>query len=132
MSKVISASFYVQPSLPSGQPSAGAGQTTSGNGIESFSSIFDRQLERTAELRFSAHAQQRMAARNVNLEAQELTKVNQAVDRAADKGARNTLVVGEEYALIVNVPGRVVVTAMSREGMNDNVVTNIDSTVFVE
>jgi len=132
MNKVISASFYVSQTINQAPASKGVGSVSADQGNESFSSILDRRLVQSESLRFSAHAEQRMAARHVKLETQELTKVSQAVDRAAEKGARNTLVVGEEYALIVNVPGRVVVTAMARGGMNDSVVTNIDSTVFVE
>jgi len=98
---------------------------------ESFRSVLDRQLQNDDSVRFSAHAQQRLAERGLALDTVDLARVNRAVDCAAAKGARNSLLVGDRYALVVSVANRVVVTAMNREAMTDQVVTNIDSTVFV-
>jgi flagellar operon protein len=130
--KVIAASFYVHQ--PTGKVGSGAASPSAQPkpGEVSFQQVLDRQLEQVPGVRFSAHAQERMATRNVNLDQVELGRVNHAVDRLAAKGGRNALVVGDQYALIVNVPSRTVITAMPRGQMHDNVVTNIDSTVFVE
>jgi flagellar operon protein len=130
MSNIVTASFFV--------PSTGAAPAATARDAPraaalggSFRDVLAEQLRETAPVRFSAHAQERLASRQVQLDVAEVGKIGRAVDRAADKGARQTLVVSDRYALVVNVPNRVVITALPRDGMKENVVTNIDSTVFV-
>ncbi|MDP8224567.1 MAG: TIGR02530 family flagellar biosynthesis protein [Candidatus Lernaella stagnicola] len=132
MDKVISASFYVPQAV--GKPTAPSASTPAAKlpSDDQFRAVLDRQIQRGNEVRFSAHARERLAARNVNLNSAEVGKINQAVESVAAKGGRNTLVVGADYALIVSIPNRTVITALPRGGMQENVITNIDSTVFVE
>lgn len=133
MDKVISASFFVsRPVGPAQGVAPNPINRSQAPPTESFRAVLEREVEQGRELRFSGHARERMAARNVNLNSAELGKINRAVDAVSVKGGRNTLVVGGSYALIVNVPNRTVITAMTRDGMQENVVTNIDSTIFVD
>jgi flagellar operon protein len=53
------------------------------------------------------------------------------VDRAAAKGARESLVMMDDVALVVSVKNRTVITAVDRAHLKDNVFTNIDSAVIV-
>ncbi len=94
------------------------------------SESFERSLAEV-RLSFSKHATERVTRRELPLGAGELRKIEAAVDRAEVKGARNSLVIMDRLALIVNVPSRKVVTAMNGENLRDGVVTNIDSTVIV-
>jgi flagellar operon protein len=80
---------------------------------------------------WSRHARQRLASRHVNLSAADLARIAEGVDRAAAKGARDSLVLLNELALIVNVRNRTVLTALDSHRLSEGVVTNIDSTVFV-
>jgi flagellar operon protein len=82
-------------------------------------------------LRFSAHAKERLALRNINLSQDDMARMNAAVDKAASKGARQSLLVMEHQAFIVSVPNRTVITAMDGGSMKENVFTNIDSAVIV-
>lgn len=84
-----------------------------------------------APLRFSAHASQRLKERKIALDPQTLTRVNDAVDKAAAKGIEDTLVLTSEAALIVSVKNRTVVTAMDRNSIQGNVFTNIDGAIVV-
>jgi flagellar operon protein len=83
------------------------------------------------ELKFSQHALERMSSRGISLKPEDLVRLNDAVDKAAQKGSRETLVLMGENALIVSVKNKTVVTAMDREAMKENVFTNIDSTVIL-
>ena len=96
-----------------------------------FKELLKAQLEKSEGMHFSAHAQSRMRSRNINLDADQLDKLTGAVDQARESGSRNALVLMEEYAFIVNAEKRTVITAMDRMGMDDNVITNIDSAVMV-
>jgi flagellar operon protein len=60
----------------------------------------------------------------------QLVRLEQAVDRAASKGGRDSLVMMDDTALVVSVKNRTVITALHREQARDNVFTNIDSAVI--
>jgi len=81
-------------------------------------------------VRLSQHAQERLQTSGVTLGANEMRRLGQAVDVAASKGARQSLVLLDGTALVVSVRNRTVVTAVSGERMHDNVFTNIDSAVI--
>ena len=59
-----------------------------------------------------------------------LDRLNSAITRAAEKGARNSVVMLDDLAVVVDVRGRTVVTAMNTEGGRERVFTNIDSVVI--
>lgn len=86
---------------------------------------------KVAPLKFSNHAIERMRARGLAFSPEQLTRIEQGVDKAARKGAQNTLLISEGSALIVSVKNNTVVTVMDPNQMKDSVVTNIDSTVLV-
>ncbi len=95
--------------------------------------VFQRELDSRLQprgLTFSRHAQKRLEMRGIVFTPQGLKRIEQAVDRVQDKGSRDALVLAGELALVVSVPNRTVVTVMSRENMEESVVTNIDSAVF--
>ncbi|MEK7689900.1 MAG: TIGR02530 family flagellar biosynthesis protein [Bdellovibrionota bacterium] len=82
-------------------------------------------------LKFSAHASQRLHDRRITLDQATMSKVSDAVDRAAAKGVEDTLVLTGNAALIVNVPNRTVITAMDRQALDGNVFTNIDGAIIL-
>lgn len=94
-------------------------------------SFKDMLKHRIEPVRFSGHAQERLAARNIILTAQELSKIEVAVDRASQKGARASLILLNDLALIVSIQNRTVITVMDGSSMKENVFTNIDSAVIV-
>ena len=82
-------------------------------------------------LKFSAHAQKRLASRDIQLDYASIGRLARAVEKAHAKGARDSLMLLNDLGLIVNVPSRTVVTAMDGQRMTDGVFTNIDSTVII-
>lgn len=82
-------------------------------------------------LKFSHHAEVRMQQRGIKLQAESLTKIINAVEDAASKGAQDSLIVFRDIAMIVNVPSRTVVTAMDGGQMRSNVFTHIDSAIIL-
>ena len=96
-----------------------------------FDTVLQQAVDKTQSLKFSAHAQERLALRNINLSAEDLSRMNNAVTKAASKGARQSLLVMDKQAFIVSVPNRTVITALDEGSMKENVFTNIDSAVIV-
>ncbi len=85
----------------------------------------------TSGLKFSNHAVDRMRVRGMSFNQQELGQIQGAVDKAAQKGAQNTLVLTDKSALIVAVKNNTIVTVMDKSQLKENVFTNIDSTVVI-
>lgn len=84
-----------------------------------------------AELKFSNHAIERMQSRGISYSPQDLTRLGEAVQKAAAKGSRDTLVLMDHSALIVSVKNNTVVTVMDKSALKENVFTNIDSTIVM-
>lgn len=89
----------------------------------------DLLIDELSKLKFSSHASKRLEDRNIVLSNAEMQRINEAVQKAETKGSKDSLVMMDGNAFIVNIPNKTVVTAMSLES-NDNVFTNIDSVVF--
>ncbi|MHB1419359.1 MAG: TIGR02530 family flagellar biosynthesis protein [Bacillota bacterium] len=98
---------------------------------QSFVEVMRQQEVEVPRLKFSQHAQQRIDARNISLGPKEMERLNQAVEKAAQKGARESLVLMDQMAFVVSVPNKTVITAVDGPSIKDNVFTNIDSAVIV-
>ena len=72
-----------------------------------------------------------MKTRGVKYDAEMLSRIENAVEKAKGKGAKDTLVIADDSALIVNHKKNTVVTVMDKMNLKENVFTNIDSTVIV-
>ncbi|MEZ5162792.1 MAG: TIGR02530 family flagellar biosynthesis protein [Fimbriimonadaceae bacterium] len=82
-------------------------------------------------LKVSAHAKTRLESRDIQLDAEKWERVMSGVDRAAQKGAKESLVMIDDVALVVSVKNRTVITAVDQSHLKENVFTNIDSAVIV-
>jgi len=82
-------------------------------------------------LKFSNHAIDRMQARGIRFSPEDLAKFESAMGKAESKGAKNTLLLSDAAAMIVNIKDKTVVTVMDKSNLKENVFTNIDSTVMV-
>ena len=82
-------------------------------------------------LKVSGHAQTRLQSRGIELGPAEWDRVMEGVDRAAAKGARESLVLLDGTALVVSVRNRTLITAVDAASARENVFTNIDSAVVV-
>jgi len=83
------------------------------------------------QLKVSGHAKTRLESRNIQLGKEEWDRVLDGVNRAAAKGAKDSLVMVDNIALVVSVKNRTVITAVDQANLKDNVFTNIDSAIIV-
>jgi flagellar operon protein len=96
----------------------------------SFDSILKENMNRTEGLKFSKHAEQRLAARNITLTQVQKDKMNDAVAKAESKGVKDSLVLMDNMAFVVNVRNKTVITAVNSNELKENVFTNIDGAVI--
>ena len=82
-------------------------------------------------LRFSKHAASRLSDRNIDLTNGQMERLNEGAKKAGEKGIQESLVIVDELAFIVNIPNKIVVTAMDRTDNQDNIFTNIDGAVIM-
>jgi flagellar operon protein len=117
-------------------PATPAGSLRSAQRLEqagpAFRELLDESLRSSGGTKFSLHALKRIESRGIGLGPGEISSIESALDRAAAKGARDSLVLGGDYALVVNVPSRTVVTVLDPDALSEHVVTSIDSAVFVK
>lgn len=107
---------------------AGAAQTQSPASGASFAET----LAQAQNIRFSTHAQKRMEAREIQLGDDGLARLTLAVEQVAQKGGKESLVLMDDLAFIVNVKDRLVVTALDGDSRKGNIFTQIDSVVIAE
>jgi flagellar operon protein len=93
---------------------------------------FAETLSQTQNLRFSNHAQKRLEARNISLTDDGINRLSSAVDKAEKRGGKESLVMVDDMAFIVNVRDRMVVTALDSKSRGEGVFTQIDSVVFAD
>ena len=80
------------------------------------------------DILFSKHAALRLDSRDIQLSEDQISRLGTAIGKAQEKGIRDSLVIMDDVALVVNVRSRTVITAMNRQ---DNVFSNIDGAVIV-
>lgn len=80
---------------------------------------------------FSKHALQRLTSRQLDLSDNDLAKLDDTVEKMAQKGARESLICLRDMAFIVSVPNRTVITAMDGSSVKESIFTNIDSAAIL-
>ncbi len=105
-------------------------------GENSFASILNKVKESAdnnislGELRFSKHAINRLQNRNISLSDEQMERLVNGKNEAGEKGIKDSLILVDQLAFIVNVPNNTVVTAMDQTENKNNVFTNIDGAVI--
>jgi flagellar operon protein len=77
---------------------------------------------------FSKHAALRLNDRSIALSSDQMDRVADAIVKADAKGIRDSLVLVDDVALVVNVKSRTVITAMNQDS---RVISNIDGAVII-
>jgi flagellar operon protein len=81
-------------------------------------------------LQISEHAMKRVEQRQIPLAGEQLDRLSKALDTLSQRGSRQSLVMLDQYAYVVNVPSHTVVTAVDSDQTRDRVFTQIDSVVI--
>lgn len=90
-----------------------------------FSEIFEEKVK------FSKHADERLATRGINLSEDQIERLNEGANIAREKGICESLVIMDDLKFIVNIKNKTVITAIDGSSKNEMVFTNIDGAVIV-
>ena len=94
---------------------------------------FEEILQKTqkkGEVHFSKHAANRLSDRNIELTEEQLERLKDGTKKAGDKGIKESLVLIDELAFIVNTKSNTVITAFVQGETKENIFTNIDGAVI--
>lgn len=97
----------------------------------SFGEMLKQLQSQQEELKISKHAQMRADERGIDLNPMLIRDIQNAVDKAKDKGIKDLAVIGDQGAFIVNVPNNIMITSMDKMEMKENIFTNINGAVLI-
>ncbi|HVJ64119.1 MAG TPA: TIGR02530 family flagellar biosynthesis protein, partial [Bdellovibrionota bacterium] len=123
----------IKQQQPGARPESGAKVGQSGT----FADVLNDRLAETTKpkleegLKFSAHAKSRLQSRNIDLNAEDMAQLQEAVKKVQAKGSKESLILSDKGAFLVSVSNNTVITAIDRDSLKENVFTNIDSTIMI-
>lgn len=102
------------------------------NNSTSFQDILNKEANlqsNTNEVQFSKHASMRLASRNLKLDNNQMQRIKDGIDKANQKGIKDSLVLVDDIVLVVNIKSKTIITAIENE--SNKVYSNIDGAVIV-
>ncbi|HBC95892.1 MAG TPA: flagellar biosynthesis protein [Clostridium sp.] len=97
----------------------------------SFRNTLKKEVDKSSSFTISNHAAERLKSRHIVLGENDMENINSAINRAEEKGCRESALLYGNTVLITSIKNRTVITAMNKDSDNDSVFTNIDSMVIV-
>ena len=94
-----------------------------------FKSLLDEA--KVQHVQFSKHAAKRLETRNIELNKDDLALLSDGINRAEKKGSKESLLLMNDTAFVVNVKDRTIITAVDEQGMKEKTFTNIDSAIML-
>lgn len=96
-----------------------------------FEQMLAEKLQETKQVQFSKHAKERIDQRGIQVTSALMNDLNNAVEKAKQKGAKDVVIIGPQEVFIVNIPNNIVVTTLNGAEMKNNIFTKIDSAVIL-
>ena len=95
----------------------------------SFKDILDKTIEKNRGYTLSKHATERL--KDINFNDQDMEAIEKGFKIAEGKGAKNSVMIYKDVALIASIENKTVITAVEKERAKENIFTNIDSVVIL-
>lgn len=118
-------------SLPTQKGKAGESNRLEKGQASEFSKLIQAAEKPQDKVGISTHAQKRLDERNIAFDGEEYLKLQEALGKLRGKGGHDSLVITNKAAYVLDVDRGMVVTAVDKESMGENVFTKIDSTIFM-
>jgi flagellar operon protein len=98
---------------------------------EEFKDILKKTVKKEDSFVISNHAAERLKDRNISLNESDMNKINEGINKADEKGSRESLILYKDVVLVASVRNRTIITAVDKDSSKGNVFTNIDSVVIL-
>lgn len=102
--------------------------------LKDFKNVLQQKIDKDRKshgVDISLHAAKRIKDRNLEIDSEEFIKLRGAINKLRDKGGKESLVITDKAAYIVDVNKNRIVTAIDKNKMGENVFTKIDSTLVI-
>lgn len=101
------------------------------NTENTFKDILKTEIDKKCNFTISNHAAQRLSDRNISFNEADMKNINEGINRASEKGSKDSLIIYKDVALVTSIKNRTIITAVDKESSKGNVFTNIDSVVLL-
>lgn len=96
-----------------------------------FNNILQKEINKRDGFTLSNHAAQRLKDRNINLDETDMNRINEGLNKAEEKGAKDSLILYKDVVMVASIKNKTIITAVDKDSSKDNVFTNIDSVVML-
>ena len=96
-----------------------------------FDSILKNKIDKKESFIISNHALERLKERIIVFNEQDMKKINEGINKAGQKGCKDSVILYKDTALVTSIKNRTIITALSKNGSEGNVFTNIDSLIIL-
>lgn len=97
----------------------------------SFKDVLDKQINEKESFIISNHAAERLRQRDISFNEADMKNINEGINKAEDKGCKESLILYKDTALITSIKNRTIITAVDKESSKGNVFTNVDSVIIL-
>ncbi|MBV7272213.1 TIGR02530 family flagellar biosynthesis protein [Clostridium thailandense] len=97
----------------------------------SFEDILNKKINNNESFVISNHAAERLKQRNISFNEADMKSINEGINKAEEKGSKESLILYKDTALITSIKNRTIITAVDKESSKGNVFTNVDSVVIL-
>ena len=101
------------------------------NSNTNFKDVLNKTILKKESFVISNHAAERLQNRNISLNSADMNNINEGINKAAEKGSKECLILYKDVALVTSIKNRTIITALDKESSKGNVFTNIDSVVIL-
>jgi flagellar operon protein len=101
------------------------------NGPTSFKDILDNQINEKESFVISKHAAERLEQRNINFNEADMKNISEGINKAKEKGCRESFIFYKDTALIASIKNRTIITALDKMSSKGNIFTNLDSVIML-
>ncbi|MDP4143288.1 MAG: TIGR02530 family flagellar biosynthesis protein [Bacillota bacterium] len=98
---------------------------------ESFAEVLKKSINSKEQFAMSNHAVDRLTARNISFDENDMKKINDAINKAEQKGCNESVIFYKDTALVTSIKNRTVITVVDKDSAKGNIFTNIDSVVIL-
>ncbi|MDD3223488.1 MAG: flagellar biosynthesis protein [Clostridium sp.] len=96
-----------------------------------FQNLLNTEMTKDNGFVISGHAASRLKSRNINLNENDMKAINDGINKAEEKGAKDSVILYKNLTFIASIKNRTIITAVDKENSKQNVFTNVDSVVML-
>lgn len=96
-----------------------------------FKDILNNEINKKDGFVISNHALERLKERNIAFNESDMKKINEAINKAENKGCKQGVILYKDVALITSMKNRTIITALNKNNSEGNVITNIDGLIIL-